>query len=191
MRLPIIHEVKVYRLSAITLVVKNMEASCKFYSRIPGFKLVCGGASNDSFTTYEAGKASKMFLNLELRNSCEKNTRDFGRIIFHTDDVNELYSHLKNDDHISKLVSFENEPTDASWGERFFHMRDPDGYQLSFATPIRKRSSDDLMKSVVIMIQEGIGDTMRLYSILLTLRKEEPLSLSDKDYIQELIEKNR
>ena len=111
MRLLIIHEVKVYRLSAITLVVKNMEASCKFYSRIPGFKLVCGGASNDSFTTYEAGKASKMFLNLELRNSCDQNTRDFGRIIFHTDDVDELYSHLKNDDHISKLVSFENEPT--------------------------------------------------------------------------------
>lgn len=52
-------------------------------------------------------------------------------------------------------------------------------------------SSDDLMKSVVIMMQEGIGDTMRLYSILLTLRKEEPLSLSDQHYLQELIEKNR
>jgi len=61
--------------------------------------------------------------------------------ILHTDDVDELYSHLKNDDHISKLVSFENEPTDASWGERFFHMRDPDGYQLLFVTSIRKRSS--------------------------------------------------
>ena len=52
-------------------------------------------------------------------------------------------------------------------------------------------SSDDLMKSVVIMMQEGIGDTMRLYLILLALRKEEPLSLSDKNYLQELIEKNR
>jgi len=134
-------EVKVYRLSAITLVVKNMETSCKFYSRIPGFKLVCGGASTDSFTTYEAGKASNIFLNLELRNSRDQNTRDFGRIIFHTNDVDKLYSYLKNDAHISKLVYFETEPADASWGERFFHMRDPDGYQLSFATPIRKRSS--------------------------------------------------
>ncbi len=52
-------------------------------------------------------------------------------------------------------------------------------------------SSDDLIKSVVILMQEGIGDTMRLYTILLSLRKEEPLSLSDKDYLQELIEKNR
>ena len=52
-------------------------------------------------------------------------------------------------------------------------------------------SSDDLMKSVVIMMQEGIGDTMRLYLILLALRKEEPLSLSDQNYLQELIEKIR
>lgn len=48
-------------------------------------------------------------------------------------------------------------------------------------------SSDDLIKSVVIMMQEGIGDTMRLYSILLTLRKEEPLSVDDLDYLQELL----
>ncbi len=25
------------------------------------------------------------------------------------------------------------EPRDASWGERFFHIRDPDGHELSFA----------------------------------------------------------
>jgi catechol 2,3-dioxygenase-like lactoylglutathione lyase family enzyme len=58
--------VKPYRISAITLFVKNMETSCKFYSAIPGFRLVCGGAS-DSFTTYEVGKYTKMYLNLELR----------------------------------------------------------------------------------------------------------------------------
>ena len=51
-------------------------------------------------------------------------------------------------------------------------------------------SSDDLMKSVIILIQGGIGDTMRLYSILLTLRKEELLSVSDKHYLQDLIEKH-
>ena len=32
--------------------------------------------------------------------------------------------------------SFENEPTNAAWGERYFHIRKPDGYQLSFAKPI-------------------------------------------------------
>ena len=131
-------KVRANRISAITLLVKNMEKSCKFYSRIPGFRLVCGGTS-DFFTTYEVGNDSKMYLNLELVNDDKK--RDFGRVIFHTDDVDRLYTHLKNDDHILKLGSFENAPTDASWGERFFHMRDPDNYQLSFATPIRKSSS--------------------------------------------------
>jgi hypothetical protein len=51
-------------------------------------------------------------------------------------------------------------------------------------------SSDDLMKSVIILMQGGIGDTIRLYQILLTLRKEETLSLSDKQYLQDLIEKH-
>ena len=33
-------------------------------------------------------------------------------------------------------MSFENEPTNAAWSERYFHIREPDGYQLSFAKPI-------------------------------------------------------
>ena len=28
------------------------------------------------------------------------------------------------------------EPRDAPWGERFFHVRDPDGHELSFARPL-------------------------------------------------------
>ena len=128
---------KVHGISAITLLVKNMQSSCNFYSGIPGFRLACGGPF-DHFTTYEAGVKTKIYLNLELTNN--DITSDFGRIILHTDDVDKLYSYLKNDTHISKLVYFETEPADASWGERFFHMRDPDGYQLSFATKIRKPS---------------------------------------------------
>ena len=50
--------------------------------------------------------------------------------------------------------------------------------------------SEDLMKSVIILMQGGIGDTVRLYSILLALRKKEPLSISDQQYLQDLIEKH-
>ena len=133
---------KVYKISAITLSIENMEKSCKFYSRIPGFKIVYGGLIDDTFTTFEIGEDIIMYLNLELRtNTHVDNRRNFGRIIFHTEDVDELYSHFKNDASISELVSFENEPTDALWGERFFHIRDPDGYQLSFATPIRRKNN--------------------------------------------------
>ena len=59
--------VKVYQISAVTLIIKNMERSCNFYSKIPGFKLVYGGSYDDTFTTYEIGEdIPKMYLNLEL-----------------------------------------------------------------------------------------------------------------------------
>jgi uncharacterized glyoxalase superfamily protein PhnB len=48
---------------------------------------------------------------------------------------------MKIDKDISEAVTFETEPTDAPWGERFFHVRQPDGYQLSFARPLSKRSN--------------------------------------------------
>lgn len=142
----------IYKISAITLSVKNMEKSCKFYSRLPGFKVVYGGSYNDFFTIFEIGAASnttnKMYLNLELKRNNgttihhnHNDKTDFGRIIFYTEDVDELYSQLKNDVSLSELVSFENEPINGSWGERFFHIRDPDGYQLSFAMPIERKSN--------------------------------------------------
>ena len=77
-----------------------------------------------------------MYLNLELRSNNDtdisqfNNRSDFGRIIFYTEDVDELYSQLKSDASISKLVSFENKPMNASWSERFFHIRDPDDYEI-------------------------------------------------------------
>jgi catechol 2,3-dioxygenase-like lactoylglutathione lyase family enzyme len=139
--------VRVYRISAVTLSVKNMEKSCRFYSIIPGFKVTYGGSYSDSFTTFEIGESStyKMYLNLEVKNNidstiCDHSDKmDFGRIIFYSEDVDKLYSRFTNDASISELVSFENEPLNASWGERFFHMRDPDGYQLSFAMPIGRK----------------------------------------------------
>jgi catechol 2,3-dioxygenase-like lactoylglutathione lyase family enzyme len=143
---------KVYTISAVTLFIANMEKSCNFYSRIPGFRLVYGGSPNDSFTTYEVGSGEsksilKTYLNLELaRSICtdyniDDRSKPFGRIIFHTEDVDKLYSYLKNNQDLSNAILFEGEPRDARWGERFFHIREPDGYQLSFAKPLKKRKT--------------------------------------------------
>ena len=58
---------KVYRISAITLRVKDMEKSCTLYSKIPGFSLTYGGKPSDRFTTFEIGKGNNAtYLNLEL-----------------------------------------------------------------------------------------------------------------------------
>jgi catechol 2,3-dioxygenase-like lactoylglutathione lyase family enzyme len=134
---------EVNRISAVTLIIKNMERSCSFYSNIPGFKLTYGGTSSDSFTTYHIGKYNNItFLNLELRKLSDNfsseynNINNFGRIIFYTDDVDRLYTYFKTNKSISNLIILENEPTNASWNERYFHIREPDGFQLSFAQPI-------------------------------------------------------
>jgi catechol 2,3-dioxygenase-like lactoylglutathione lyase family enzyme len=145
---------KVYRISAITLRVKDMEKSSTLYSKIPGFSLTYGGKPSDSFTTFEIGKRSKIttYLNLERIEEDDegsssdinkkpnlgktRDSEDFGRIIFHTENVDTLYSYMKQDEYISKSIVFENEPTNAPWGERFFHIREPNGYQLSFAQPL-------------------------------------------------------
>jgi len=126
-------------ISAVTLFVSDMKKSFEFYSKIPGFRLACGGPTND-FTTFEIGNSKRTYLNLELKTDTKK--RDFGRVIFYTDDVDELYSYLQSDPHFAKLTTFENEPTTAIWGERFFHIRDPNNYQLSFAMPITSKDDD-------------------------------------------------
>ena len=83
-----------------------------------------GGSLTDSFTTYEVGSAetkniSKTYLNLELTSpmstgyNIKDSRRHFGRIIFHTEDVDELYSYLKNNVDLSKTILFEDEPRDA------------------------------------------------------------------------------
>ena len=136
-----------YRISAVTLIIKNMNKSCNFYSQIPGFKLVYGGSSNDSFTTFQIGKSNTAgYLNLELVANYAINNfnndidrKHSGRIIFYVDDVDKLYSYFKSNKEISNTIIIEIEPKDASWGERYFHIREPDGYQLSFAEPIKDR----------------------------------------------------
>ena len=123
---------KVSKISAVTLLVSNMKRSVDFYSKIPDFKIVYGG-SEAQFTSFLIDNVVKSYLNLKLNKT---HSTDFGRIIFYTDYVDELFAYMENDKTISVLGKLESKPQDATWGERFFHALDPDGYKLSFATPI-------------------------------------------------------
>ncbi len=71
----------------------------------------------------------------------EPRRKYFGRIIFHTEDVDKLYFYLKKNQDISTAMLIEDEPRNAPWGERYFHIREPDGYQLSFAELSKKRTT--------------------------------------------------
>ena len=123
---------KVSKISAVTLSVSDMKKSVEFYSKIPNFKMVYGGPDSQ-FTSFLIEDAAKSFLNLKLNITHSPN---FGRIILYVDDVDEIFTYMENDETISGLGKLESKPEDATWGERFFHVLDPDGYKLSFATPI-------------------------------------------------------
>ena len=123
---------KVSKISAVTLPISDMKKSVDFYSNVPNFKIVYGG-SDSQFTSFLIDDTEKSFLNLKLN---ETHLPNFGRIIFYTDDVDELFAYMENDEIISGLGELESKPQDATWGERFFHVLDPDGYKMSFATPI-------------------------------------------------------
>ena len=111
---------KLLRISAVTLLVNDMNKSCGFYSRIPGFTL---SHFSKNFTTFtlEEDTGKQTHLNIELSaqdNQADNKHRHFGRIIFHTDNVDAMYCYLKNDDFLSKLITIESKPLNANWGER-------------------------------------------------------------------------
>jgi catechol 2,3-dioxygenase-like lactoylglutathione lyase family enzyme len=111
-------------ISAVTLATQDMARALRFYLAL-GFPLRYGGESA-SFTSLGAGPG---FLNLIAQNA---QRGWWGRVIFHVSDVDALYDHA-----VAQGLQPEFSPRDASWGERHFHITDPDGHALSFARPLR------------------------------------------------------
>jgi uncharacterized glyoxalase superfamily protein PhnB len=122
--------IAVERIDAITLGTHDMRRAVDFYSRFGG-KLTYGGG-HASFTTFELGE---MHLNLVLEPEDIKWSW-WGRIVFHVKDVDEAYQQVQE-----AGLKPDGIPQDAPWGERYFHVTDPDGHQLSFAKPLDDRSS--------------------------------------------------
>jgi catechol 2,3-dioxygenase-like lactoylglutathione lyase family enzyme len=113
------------RFSAITLKVAHMEKSVEFYQDVLGLEILFGGP-NAGFTSLCIPNCDFPLINLQLGHP----TTDWGRMIFHVSDVDVFWAHLRE-------KGFQpNRPADGSWGERYFHMLDPDGHELSFARPL-------------------------------------------------------
>lgn len=110
-------------ISAVTLFVSDMARACRFYTAL-GFQLKFGG-EQAGFTSLYAGSG---FLNLATAASPEAG---WGRAIFYVDDVDACHRTA-----VARGLTPEFEPCDAEWGERYFHIRDPDGHELSFAKPL-------------------------------------------------------
>ncbi|MEJ1976387.1 MAG: VOC family protein [Acetobacteraceae bacterium] len=112
-------------INAITLATHDMARALRFY-RMLGFELAHGG-DQASFSTLRAGMSH---LNLVVQPE-GRQWSWWGRVIFYHSDVDGLHAHI-----IASGYQPEMAPRDAEWGERFFHVTDPDGHELSFARPL-------------------------------------------------------
>lgn len=112
-------------LSAVTLAVRDMGRATAFYEAL-GFEMLHGGAEAE-FTSFKAGEG---YLNLILTHGGAQWTW-WGRAIFYVEDVDAFYR-----DALVQGLAPSTEPADAHWGERYFHITDPDGHELSFAKPL-------------------------------------------------------
>jgi catechol 2,3-dioxygenase-like lactoylglutathione lyase family enzyme len=114
------------RISAVTFGVANMAESVRFYREVLGLELLYGG-EDAGFSSLCAKDARSAILNLEEGDR----VTHWGRLIFYVTDVDAFWTHLKERGFNPEI------PRDASWGERYFHMPDPDGHELSFARPLQ------------------------------------------------------
>jgi len=116
----------VEQISAITFRVAKMRASVRFYRDVLGMELLYGG-EDACFSSLRSRGPQSTILNLEEGHA----VACWGRLIFHVADVDAFWTYLKG-----RGFDPEN-PRDAPWGERYFHMPDPDGHELSFARPLQ------------------------------------------------------
>lgn len=115
-------EVYIESLSALTLATSDIGCAVKFYEKL-GFQLVKESPAA-RFATFRVGS---QYLNITMEKP-ERVPCWWGRAIFYVSDVDAIYQ---------RTLAFDLEPDfaprDAPWGERYFHISDPDGHELSFA----------------------------------------------------------
>lgn len=114
-------------ISALTLATHDMAQAVRFYQAL-GFVVHYGGAESP-FTSLRAGVS---YLNL-IAESEQRQWSWWGRPIFYVTDIDAFYDHA-----CAAGILPEMEPRDGPWAERYFHLTDPDGHELSFAMPIKE-----------------------------------------------------
>lgn len=118
-------DVRIERISAVTLPTGDMRRAVEFYVSL-GFEVTFGGP-DAAFTSLHFGGGH---INL-IGTNAEVPFAGWGRIIFHVSDTDRFYEFVLAAGHQPEAP-----PRDAPWAERFFHLQDPDGHELSFARPI-------------------------------------------------------
>ena len=111
-----------------------MARSFGFY-RTLGFEVAYGGADSP-FASLRLGTN---YVNLQLLDASppDGGWGGWGRVVFHVESPDETYQRCLENEIVPEMA-----PSDAPWGERYFHVRDPDGHELSFARPLSPTTGD-------------------------------------------------
>ena len=121
-------EPNIQSINAVTLAVHDMGRSVRFYAAL-GFAVRYGG-QHAAFTSLHAGSS---YLNL-IAQPADRRWSWWGRVILHVSDVDAFHRRA-----LEQGLAPTTAPVDAPWGERYFHISDPDGHELSFARPLETR----------------------------------------------------
>ena len=136
-------------LSAVTLLTIDMARAVTFYRDL-GFRMLYGGP-DAAFTSFRVGDG---YLNLQLAPNGSPHAVIWGRVVFWVQDVDVMFQRVQNAGFVS-LTS----PADAPWGERYFHLHDPDGHELSFARPLTSRGAPPLGRvNAVLRFVEAVNN---------------------------------
>ncbi len=114
---------RIESISAVTVFTVDMARAVRFFEAL-GMTRSYGGPQAP-FTSFHAGSG---YVNVALGRPPE---RLWGRAILYVADVDAMYARVLVAGYQPSTV-----PTDAPWGERYFHVRDPDGNEFSFARPL-------------------------------------------------------
>jgi catechol 2,3-dioxygenase-like lactoylglutathione lyase family enzyme len=112
-------------ISAVTLATHDMARAVRFYRGL-GFDLHYGGETA-AFTNFTIGAG---YLNL-IAEPPSRRWSWWGRLVFYVADVDATHTRA-----VALGLRPHAPPRDAEWGERYFHLTDPDGHELSFAQPL-------------------------------------------------------
>ena len=107
-------------ISAVIFAVRAMPEAITFYTQL-GFTLVYG-SPQARFSTLQAGDA---LINLTLAPHFKPTW--WGHTIFRVDNVETIYDTAVAQGLTPSALQ------NGSWGERYFHLTDPNGHELSFA----------------------------------------------------------
>ena len=114
-------------LNAVTLFTADMAASVAFYELL-GMDCEFGGPDSP-FSSMHVGSGT--YVNLQQDPDWSPSGARWGRFILWVEDVDAIHDLLVAAGYRPLMP-----PSDAPWGERYFHVLDPAGHEVSIARPL-------------------------------------------------------